>query len=435
MQTICGYQQQIEKLKQYFKKGEKDKQQFKTGVEIEHFILEKDTLEAVSYFGPYGIEMFLQELTLKGYQPVRENEHIIGLNADDVSITLEPGGQFELSIVPEKSLASIEKKYLKHINNINKTLKKYDKVLFAAGYQPVSSINTIPLLPKQRYKYMYEYFKKRGTYAHNMMKGTASIQVNVDYSSEIDFIKKMKVASYLSPVIYNVFDNAPFFEGEEFYEQNVRSLIWNNCDTDRCGLIDGVFSEDFSYDNYADFVLSTPAIFLDNRNTLKYTGETKIKDMFDPLDITEKEVEHFVSMVFPDIRLKKYIEIRMGDSLPYPYSMSYTALWKGLLYDEDNLNSLYNRSRNYSKKEILKIRADGLNGRYKNKDIFEIFSELIDMARNGLDKEEKKYLNYLEDFIKKDMSPKFMILKKLENIEKRKVLVENIIAPEKYNKD
>ncbi len=243
---------------------------------------------------------------------------------------------------------------------------------------------------------MQMYLKTKGKLAHNMMKGTSSTQLSIDYSSEQDYIKKNRVINFLAPIVYCIFDNAPFFEGASHEKRSVRSIIWDNCDPDRCGAPGEVFTDKFGYKAYAQYILNTPAILFKKDNTLTTTGNKKIREIFDPETFSREELDYLLTMVFPDSRTKTYIEIRMGDSMPYPYSIGYAAFWKGLLYNAKNLNTLFTQAIECDKRALDKvkkdIRANGVSAMFENKTILEAFSELLYTAMDGLDDCEKKYL-------------------------------------------
>ncbi|MFW5998271.1 MAG: glutamate--cysteine ligase [Halanaerobiaceae bacterium] len=410
----------------YFKNSETPTSDYKLGVELEHFIVDEKTLKAVSYYENDGIEDILEELNKFDWTPVKENGHIIGLNKDDMKITLEPGGQIEISLVPEKNLDKIQNTYQKFINQIIPVLKDKNRLLVALGYQPVNSIKDIPLIPKKRYDYMYDYFKDQGEYSHNMMKATASIHVNIDFSNEIDYIKKYRVAYFLSPIIYFIFDNSPFFEGKPAYNKSVRSMIWEGCDTGRRDLYNTVFSGNFGYNEYAKYLLSVPPVLLLKNNNLQYTEDKILKDLINPDRMTEKEIEYVLSMVFPDVRTKNYLEIRMGDSLPYPESLGYVVFWKGLMYLEDNLNRLNNQIQTLDLNSIKNMKKEIMNKGYEA-DIFgcslrQYVTKLFQMAEKGLNKNEIKYLNHVREILNKNQNPKRKILEDLKSSDKKSVL-------------
>jgi len=394
------YSRQVDILVDYIKNGEKKTDDFKIGMEMEHLVLNKDTYQAISYYGKEGIEGVLLELVEVGWQPVYEGKYILKLVKKDSVITLEPGAQLEISISPFSSLKKIKDVYFPFLDDLIPILNRKAMILVAIGYQPVSSISEIPLLPKKRYKYMFEYLGQRGKYAHHMMKGTASLQVNLDYKDERDYIKKIRVAYFLSSFIYMFFDNGPFFEKRIFKGGSVRSLIWENCDNDRCGLIKGIFDENLSYNTYAEYVLNTPAIITKKGEDLFYTGNKLNKDIFNPDQYTEDEVSHMFSMVFPDIRTKKFIEIRMSDSLPYPYNFGYLSMIKGLLYNQENLDNLFKISLQFDELSYLSTKSNikkfGLATIFRNKPIIDFFlNEVLMPAKKGLAEEERDYINCL----------------------------------------
>lgn len=412
---MSRYQQQLSALVNYFKSGEKSPADFRVGMEIEHFILEEKSLKAVPYYGEQGIEGILNELAGSSWKPLYEAGKVIGLKGEKASISLEPGGQLELSILPQKTIGQVDRVYRDFLEELLPILRRGKKVMLAVGYQPESLIKDIPLLPKKRYQYMYQYFKTRGKYAHNMMKGTAAIQANLDYESEEDFKRKMQISYYLAPLIYAIFDNAPFFEGR-LSRRTIRLVIWNNCDRDRCGLVEGVFAEDFGYASYAEYLLNRPAMIIEKGDRLVYVEKSLVKDIFEPGN--DEEIEHLLSMVFPDVRLKKYIEIRMGDSLPYPYSLGYLAFWQGLLYNKRNLDILYGEAKSFTGRVMLEIRQKierhGLKASFAGRPLFGKFKELLVMAGRGLRDEDKKYLTAIEEMVKAGLTPRQKTLNNLE---------------------
>jgi len=419
----------------YFRRSETPETDFLMGIEIEHFIVHQDSLKAVTYYEENGIETILKNLLNNNpdWEPVWEDENLIGLQEDKIKISLEPGGQLEVSINPEQNILKIENIYLNFLQDIIPVLEDKDMFLLTLGYQPEDFIKNIPLLPRKRYKYMYKYFKNRGKYAHHMMKGTASIHVNFDYADEIDFIKKMKVSNFLSPLIYCFFDNTPFFEGKVVKDYSVREDIWNNCDPDRCGIIKEVFNDDFGYEKYAEYMLNIPPILFKKGDNIVYTKNKILKNLInDPQAFNKNQVEYVLRMVFPDIRAKNFIEIRMGDSLPYPYSLGYLAFWKGLLYNEKNLNDLYQRTNKYSTEQINKIinniAVNKLNTNIEGKKLYDFFIDLLIKAGNGVNQvKEKKFLSLLKEMILEYKSPKNMVLNKLSQ-GKKESLKWNILS-------
>lgn len=403
------YSKQVNEFINYFKANEKDESELKIGVEIEHFVIDKDTLETVSYYGKGGVEETLEELQNKGWKGDYEGRYLLGAEDDNKYITLEPGSQLELSIAPKKDIVSIEREYLDFLHQIIPILDKKNQALIAIGYHPLSKIDDIKIIPKKRYDFMFEYFKTRGVYAHNMMKGTASFQVAIDYSSEEDYIKKFKTANGLSSVLYALFDNGYYFEGKNWQKHCLRSVIWENCDNDRCGIVPGTFDDDYGYRKYAEYILNIPPILMSNGQNSYSTGAKLVKEIFDPENYSIKELEHILTMVFPDVRTKKYIEIRMMDSVPYPLNLSAVALIKGIFYDSDNLNRVYEFIKDINMDNIIESRKsiyeNGLKGKLRDKSVLEIGNWLLGLAKQSLDESEVKYIEPLEEMLKSNMNP------------------------------
>lgn len=272
---------------------------------------------------------------------------------------------------------------------------------------------------------MYDYFKDKGSLAHNMMKGTAALQISFDYSSEEDYIKKFKVASGLSPVGYALFDNSFYFEGSIWDKYNLRSLVWENCDVDRCGIVDVAMDNDFGYEKYAEYILKRPVIFVDDGEGIYYTGDKLFKEIFNPDDYSIDELEHVLTMFFPDVRTKKYIEVRMMDGVPYPLNFAAVAFWKGILYNEKNLDEIYKQIVHFNILDLVKAKAaiveHGLSAMYGNKTVQEIGLYLIDVAKSGLNNEEVKYISPLEKMISENKNP-YKITSERQHLGKSKAL-------------
>ena len=370
------YNKQVKEIASYFKNNEKEESDFKIGIEFEHFVIDKDSLETISYYGDGGVEETLMELELNGWEGSYEEQYLLGLNKGNKVVTLEPGSQLELSIVAQKNIEDMEKEYLDFLREIIPILEAKNQALITVGYHPVTKISDIKILPKTRYGYMFDYFKDKGTHAHNMMKGTASLQLAFDFKSEEDYIKKFKIGNALSPVMYAMFDNAFYFEGEKWHKHNLRSYIWENCDEDRSGIVDGAFNKDFGYEKYAEYILNVAPIFIDDGENMYFTGDKTYKQIFNPEDYCIQELEHALTMVFPDVRTKKYVEIRMMDAIPYPLNFAVVALWKGILYNENNLNTVYEYIKDINIRDIDKAKKDiaekGLDGKLRDETVHKL---------------------------------------------------------------
>lgn len=397
------YEKQLDKIEEYLKNGEKNREQYRIGVEFEHFIVDSDTFETVTYYDNNGIVDTLEKLVENGWTGDYEGQHILGAHKDDKVITLEPGSQFEFSINAKKNISELEEEYNEFIEEIEKILSEKGQSIISAGYHPVSKIDDIKLLPKKRYDYMFEYFKNKGSYAHNMMKGSGALQVSLDYESEEDYRKKFKIANAISPIISAITSNIILFEGEEFEKENLRNLIWTNMDDSRSGVVKGVMEEDFSYRKYGKYLLEVEPVFTMKKGEAINTGNKTIGDLFDPENYTIAELEHLMTMVFPDVRTKGFIEIRMMDSVPSPINFGMVALLKGLFYNKENVEKSHLIFKDFTEDDIniakINIIEEGISAFYKEKEIKDWGKTLLEISKNGLSEDELDYLKPIEKIL------------------------------------
>ncbi|WP_353095344.1 glutamate-cysteine ligase family protein [Tissierella praeacuta] len=432
------YNKQVKEVVKYFKNSEKKVEDFKIGIEFEHYVIDKNTLKTISYYGKNGVAETLKELEKNGWKGMYEGEYILGLNKGNKIITLEPGSQLELSINAQKNISDIEKEYIEFMEEIIPILNNKNQGLMTTGYHPQTKINDIKLLPKKRYDFMFNYFKTKGSHAHNMMKGTAALQISIDFKDEEDYKKKFRTANGLAPVLYALFDNSFYFEGEIWNKHGLRTYIWNNCDDDRSGIVDNALTDNFSYEKYAEYILDRPPIFIFKNEEVIPTGEKKVKELFNPDDYKRDELEHLLTMFFPDVRTKKYIEIRMMDSIPYPLNFSAVALLKGIFYNEKNLDKAYEYIKDITIEDIKKSKEDvienGLKGKLKNRTVLEIGKWLVELGKEGLSSDEVKYILPLEKMINDNKNPYEIIKEKFKDGKKESLdwcLLNNLIEVRK----
>lgn len=419
------YQRQVEEISSYIRSGEKTKDDLKLGVEFEHIIIDKKTLRSISYYDENGLASTLKELEGNGWEGIYEGENILGLVKDSMNITLEPGSQFEVSIMKEERIEDLERVYFEFLEEVIPILEAKGQGLMAVGYHPVTKIEEIRLLPKKRYDYMFNHFDKAGTHGHNMMKGTAALQVSVDYLSEEDYKKKFRIINVLSPVMYALFENARYFEGEIRDEHTIRAFIWENTDKARSGIIPSSLDGDFGYKSYAEYVLNGPPILEMKNGVAKPTGDKKVKDLLDPDNYEIEELEHFLTMYFPDVRTKKYMEIRMMDSIPYPLNFSVIALWKGLLYNNESLEKVYDLTKNLTANEVNNAKEEmlqkGIFAKLRDKTLLDIGKTIVEIAKAGLDEREVSYILPLEKMLNESKNP-YLITKENEHKGKKEAL-------------
>lgn len=399
------YDEKIQKIVDYIKSGEKSETNFKVGFEAEHFTVDKDSLNTARYKQKDGVSDLLEEVKELGYEPSYENGNIMGLRRDGNSISIEPAAQFELAFDAASSIDELFENYKQAMEDIIPIFEKENKLLLQVGYQPKEKIDDIEMIPKQRYKYMYDYFEEfGGALAHNMMKGSCSLQVAIDYKDEYDFRKKYFVANAISPFLYSIFDNAYIFEGKVYDKHNLRQTIWEQCDKDRTGIYSFSFDDDLSYETYAKKILKTPSIFIERDKKEVFTKDKTFEEVMDQ-DSSTDMIYHAISIVFPDVRVKKYIEVRMPDNIPYPYNFAAIALIKNIFYDEDVLDYVYEKFSDMTYESVQDLKKiatiQGIQALYKEKRIYEWMLDIIDKIE-----EDRKYIDPLIVLLEKQITPR-----------------------------
>lgn len=398
------YSKVIATAKAYIEGGIKSKDaKLALGLELEHFVVDSKTLRTAPFFGENGVAAILDEIAPNFEQSARSKGHIIGLGNKDYTISLEPAAQLEISIAPFSDIADIERVYKDFRELIDPVLERRGLALVCLGYHPVSKVDELPLIPKNRYEYMYNHFGATGRFGKNMMKGTAATQVSIDFYSEEDFIRKYKIACRLAPFLSLITDNSPYFEGADNSEYILRTKIWREVDparTDYCGFVRG---RNVSFDTYADFVTASPLVVPFGEG--QYVTRSA-QELYADKEPTTEEIRHILSMSFPTVRLKTYLEIRYADSLPPELALSYVALIKGLFIDIDPIES-YLDSLNIAYGEEIKtaennIMKDGLNALTFGKKVSDIINDIFAIADSNLQMEEKAYLAPLKELITKE---------------------------------
>lgn len=285
------------------------------GVELEHFIVKKDTGRAVSYYGECGIEQILSELAPLYYSHVYSQNHLIGLGSKDLDISLEPAAQLEVSISPQEEWGQIEKLYYDFRSEIDPLLERYGYQMITEGYQPASKAEELELIPKKRYRYMDAYFDRIGPYGKQMMRGTASAQVSIDYYSEEDFKEKYKKLYQVRKSLPAKFANTHTYEQEPWKGGLLREMIWENTDKRRYDVEPFMKGGTLSFADYVEFIMQAPIIV--NYKIEEYLyDERPIEKICSERYLEPDEMIHAMSMVFPMIRAKQFLEIRYADSMP-----------------------------------------------------------------------------------------------------------------------
>ncbi|MCL2598839.1 MAG: glutamate-cysteine ligase family protein, partial [Firmicutes bacterium] len=304
----------------YFESGANDGQ--KLGLEVEHFVCGGGTQDGftVPYLGERGVEQLLQKL-LPLYERGQYSEgHLIGLSRKHCTVTIEPAAQLEASIGEFESIDDLLQEYQKFLDEANGVLSAWGQRLVTKGYNPHNCVSELSLIPKQRYRVMDAHFVSKGGTGVQMMRGSCATQVSLDYKDEKDFADKYLVANMLSPIFAFMFDNTDVYEKQKAGVLT-RYKVWNNLEGDagkslRTGFVPQIFEERFGFSQYARYILGVQPLFVMDGETLRETGKQTVKQVYQNKAMTTQEVAHALSMVFPFVRLKKYIEIRMADSMP-----------------------------------------------------------------------------------------------------------------------
>ena len=384
-------------LKEWLSSKEKPKIDWRIGTEHEKFIFSLDSHKPIPYFGDQGIKKLLINLKKQtSWVPIEENKNIIGLKAKDgSSISLEPGGQLELSGAPLKNLHMTCDETGKHLNEMKKALKPLGLGMAGFGFHPSAEIDECYFMPKGRYKIMREWMPKVGSMGVDMMLRTCTIQVNLDYSDETDMVRKFKNSLKIQPIITALFANSPFRNGSLSGFVSMRTEVWRNTDKVRCGIPECVFEEDFGYSSWINYLLDIPMYFLyRNGEYFDVAGQSfrsflkgNLKG-FEGQRPTIKDFEDHLTIAFPDVRLKGYLEMRGADGGPWNRICALPAIWVGLLYDSASMDAIEKLTKEFTIEDVINATFSaarfGLSGYFKNYKIKDLASEILNISFNGL---------------------------------------------------
>lgn len=381
------------------------------GVEVEHFVVKGTDATPVFYTShddDGGVQSILSYLA-QYYPEVTRNREgdILGLASEEGSITIEPAAQLEISIAPFARIKEVEQVYRTFRERVDEYFAKKGFSLVAQGYHPSMRACDMELIPKGRYRMMDEHFHRIGTHGERMMRASASTQVSIDYSSEQDAVRKFRVALAMAPILGLICDNVSVFEGEPNTHYLARLNLWRDVDNARCGAIPGVFDEGWGFDAYTDYLLSTSPIFVP-KPTERAVGDTPAREVYASTLMERDDIEHLISMFWPDVRLKQFVEIRPADSLPELCVYGYTALIKGIMYAEENLaaieealgvvDGLWPLQDGSIDAAIETIRLRGAQAELYGHSVAWWIEMLFDLAQAVLDEEERPYLAPLLEF-------------------------------------
>lgn len=376
------------------------------GLEIEQFLVKEDTNVSIGYYGEEGVEGVLSELRPCYDDAVYSEGHLIGLTRPDLSITIEPAAQFEISLAPQTDMAGIHRIYQGFENEILPVLTKRKLKLLPRGYQPKSRIGDLKLIPKKRYEYMYQYFERHGGgLGVNMMKGTASVHISIDYRCETSFRKKYMTAYILTPLLALMTEYADTFEGRPYHGHLLRMKIWEKTDPLRVDIRPFIRDGEMNFDRYINFILQAPVIVEEgSKKDEEFYSEETIGSLLSKKVYDEAGIEHMMSMVFPLVRVKSFIEIRVADSLPYPELMAYTLLIKGIFSNFDAgylyAEELLHENPGWFKDALTKIEVQGARASFAQGDAAQMAASLLEFSLSHLSGKEKAYLGRYEKHVK-----------------------------------
>ncbi|MBL9012380.1 MAG: glutamate--cysteine ligase [Alphaproteobacteria bacterium] len=375
--------------------GSKPKAAWRIGTEHEKFGFYAGTLASPGYDGPKGIRALLQGMKRFGWEGVFEGETLIGLKSGLGAISLEPGGQFELSGAPLKSIHETCEEVNLHLEQVREVATELGIGFLGLGFHPLASREETPVMPKGRYNIMRAYMPKVGGYGLDMMLRTCTVQVNLDFANEADMAKKLRVAFALQPIATAMFANSPFREGRANGFLSYRSQIWTDTDNARSGMLPFVFEDGFGFERYVDYALDVPMYFVYRDGKYIDASGQSFRDFLDgrlPALPGEKPTlsdwaDHLTT-IFPEVRLKKYIEMRGADGGPWKSLCALPALWVGLLYDQSALDAAWDLVKDWTQEERVALRHGvpvlGLATPFRGRSVKHYAHHMLEIASAGL---------------------------------------------------
>jgi len=388
----------------------------------------------VAFEGPTGVRTVLAELAERhGWFEESEVDggEVIALRRGEASITLEPGAQLELSGAPIANIHQTCAEFRGHVAELREIAQDLGIVFLGLGFHPLAKREELPWVPKLRYAVMREYLPTRGSMALDMMLRTCTVQANLDYASEADAVRKMRIALAVQPIVTAMFANSPFVEGKATGGRSYRAKVWLNMDPDRSGLLPFAWRDDFSIARYVEWALDVPMFMLKrDGKVVRNTGQSfraLMQDGFEGHHATRADWETHLNTLFPEVRLKKIIEMRGADAPPSSMICALPALWKGLLYDEVALRRTEELASRISYEDAERARPDiaerALRARLGGRDVGDWASDLMSIAMTGLahqsnlnrsGEDERVHLAKLDTLLSKGQCPADALLAKID---------------------
>jgi glutamate--cysteine ligase len=423
----------IEDLAGHMAAGCKPEGDYRIGSEHEKFVFHLGTHDPVEYQtdreGRGGIQALLEGLMRYGWTGIYEdNAHghtLIALQRGGANISLEPGGQFELSGAPLETVHGVCEETSQHLDEVKTVGEELGLGFLAIGYTPVWRRADVPVMPKGRYDIMRAYMPKVGKLGLDMMLRTSTVQANLDFSSEADMVRKFRASLALQPIATALFANSPFVDGKPSGLLSSRAHVWTDTDPDRTGMLDFVFADGFGFESYARYALGVPMYFVKREGRyIDATGQSFRSFIKGELPqrpgdrATLKDWNEHLSTIFPEVRLKTYLEMRGADTGPQPRLCALAALWIGLLYDQAALAAAWDLCKDWSIPDHERLRADvarlGLKAEIGGRTVREVAQDMLEIARealknrgrlNGALADERGYLSDLEEIVDSGLTP------------------------------
>ena len=379
----------------YLEAGCKPPEDWRIGTEHEKFCYTLDDFRPLPYEGERGIRALLTGLQSFGWEAVMEGENVIALSHEGASVSLEPGGQVELSGAPLETIHDTCSEVHIHLDQIKKVTDPMQVAAMGLGFQPKWARADIPWMPKGRYKIMGAYMPTKGNLGLDMMLRTCTVQVNLDFQSEADMVKKFRVSLALQPIATALFANSPFTEGKPNGFLSFRSHIWTDTDPDRCGVLPFVFEDGMGFERYVDHVLDVPMYFVYRDGRYIDVSGQSFRDFLDgrlPALPGEKPkigdwADH-LSTLFPEVRLKRFLEMRGADGGPWKSLCALPAFWVGLLYDQGALDAAWDLVKDWTLEDHNYLRAavpkQALHTPFRGKTITAVADQVVELAAEGL---------------------------------------------------
>jgi glutamate--cysteine ligase len=427
-QTGGGPIEHIDQLADYLASGCKPIEEWRIGTEHEKFGYDKATLAPLPYEGPTSIKAMLEGLRdTYGWNPIHEGEHIIGLEMRGANISLEPGGQLELSGAPLATIHQTCDEVNEHLREVQQVANQIGAGFIGLGAAPIWTHEQMPMMPKGRYRLMNDYMDKVGTLGKQMMYRTCTVQVNLDFASEADMVKKFRVGLALQPVATALFANSPFLDGRPNGHKSWRSRIWRDLDPARTGMLPFVFEEGMGFQRYVDYALDVPMYFVYRDGQYVDARGQSFRDFLAgklpalPGQIpTLSDWADHLTTIFPEVRIKKFMEMRGADGGPWRRICALPAFWVGLLYDDLALDAAWDLVKGWDAetREELRVAAsvEGLQGHVGKLHIHQLAETVLDISRGGLRRrarpgfggmvpDERHFLTALEDTVEDGKTP------------------------------